>query len=224
MHLAVWMDSINQLIEANAGQPWVLVALAALCTIDGFFPPVPSESLVVGLAAVGRPPWWLLVPVAALGAVCGDNIAFLIGRRLGHTRLLTGGRRRVRTVVWARRQLRRRGPLCILVARYIPGGRVIVNAMAGATGFSYRVFLSVDVIAGVLWGGYSVAIGTGASSIIGGNHMLAMIIGILAAVAIGALLDQVLRRLMPVGAKAPRREPQQRCAEGDEAVERSRAA
>ncbi|AXE39267.1 DedA family protein [Acidipropionibacterium virtanenii] len=202
MTLAAWMDSINQLIAAHAGEPWVLVALAALCTIDGFFPPVPSESLVVGLAAVGRPPWWLLVPVATLGAILGDNIAFLIGRRLGHTRLFTGGRRRIRTVTWARRQLRRRGPLCILVARYIPGGRVIVNAIAGATGFSYRVFLAVDVIAGILWSGYSVAIGTGAASIIGDNHMLAMVLGIVLAVAIGAVLDQILRRLMPVHADA----------------------
>ncbi|QCV95426.1 DedA family protein [Acidipropionibacterium acidipropionici] len=201
MTLAAWMYSINQLIEAHAGEPWVLIALAALCTIDGFFPPVPSESLVVGLAAVGRPPWWLLAPVAALGAVCGDNIAFLIGRRLGHTRMLNGGRRRVKTVVWARRQLRRRGPLCILVARYIPGGRVIVNAMAGATGFSYRVFLAVDVIAGILWSAYSVAIGTGTASVVGGNHMLAMAVGIVLAVAIGAVLDQILRRLMPVRAE-----------------------
>lgn len=224
MHLAAWMDSVNQLIEANAGQPWVLMALAVLCTIDGFFPPVPSESLVVGLAAVGSPPWWLLIPTAALGAICGDNTAFLIGRRLGRTRLLTGGRRRVRTVVWARRQLRRRGPLCILVARYIPGGRVIVNAMAGATGFSYRVFLAVDVIAGLLWAGYSVAIGAGVSSIIGGNHMLAVIIGIVAAVAIGALLDQVLRRLMPVGRSAPQGEASADSGERAEGNAPARAA
>lgn len=217
------MYSINQLIAAHAGEPWVLIAVAALCTIDGFFPPVPSESLVVGLAAVGRPPWWLLAPVAALGAIFGDNIAFFIGRRLGHTRLFTGGRRRDRTVTWARRQLQRRGPLCILVARYIPGGRVIVNSMAGATGFSYRIFLAVDIIAGILWAAYSVAIGTGTASIVGGNHMLAMMLGIALAVAIGAVLDQILRRLMPV-----RDEPEDEIADASQESDRrerhSRAA
>lgn len=107
----------------------------------------------------------------------------------------------------------------------LPFAPMMLVRSPGATGFSYRVFLAVDVIAGLLWAGYSVAIGTGASSVIGGNHLLAVVIGILAAVAIGALLDQLLRRFMPVRARAPRKEPpHQECSEDAEAVERSRAA
>lgn len=197
MHLAAWFTEINSFIELHAGAPWVLPALFAFCTIDGFFPPVPSESLVVGLAAIGQPPWWTILLVGAAGAVAGDNIAYWAGRALGTTRLLDGGPRRRRVVTWSRDQLRRRGPLCILVARYIPAGRVAVNAMAGATRFRYKVFLVVDIIAGLAWGGYAVAIGAGASSLIGSNHLLAMAIGVVGAVLIGAVLDQILRRVMP---------------------------
>ncbi|WP_026532979.1 hypothetical protein [Arthrobacter sp. H41] len=32
-----------------AGSPWLLLILYALATIDGFFPPVPSEGVVGGL-------------------------------------------------------------------------------------------------------------------------------------------------------------------------------
>ncbi len=142
MNLTAWMASINGVIAANAPHPWVIGALWGLCVIDGFFPPVPSESLVVALAAIGHPSRWLIIPVAAAGAICGDNIAYWVGRQIGHTKLFTGGPKRQKTVAWATHQLRVRGPLCILVARYIPGGRVVVNAMAGATRFSYRVFLS----------------------------------------------------------------------------------
>ncbi|MSS46633.1 DedA family protein [Cutibacterium sp. WCA-380-WT-3A] len=197
MDMTAWMASINGVIAANASQPWVIGALWGLCVVDGFFPPVPSESLVVALAAIGHPPWWLIIPVAAVGAICGDNIAYWVGRRLGHTKLFTGGPKRQKTVAWARRQLQIRGPLCILVARYIPGGRVVVNAMAGATRFSYRVFLPVDVLAGALWAGYATAIGAGAASVLGNNHILAAAVGIIGAVIIGVILDQILQRLMP---------------------------
>ena len=197
MDLTAWMASVNGVIAANASHPWVVAALGGLCVIDGFFPPVPSESLVVALAAVGHPPWWVIVPVAALGAMCGDNIAYWIGHQLGHTKLFTGGPKRQRTVAWATHQLLVRGPLCILVARYIPGGRVIVNAMAGATRFSYRVFLPVDALAGVLWAGYATGIGAGAASFLGNNHILAATVGIIGAIVIGVILDQVLRRVVP---------------------------
>ena len=46
------MQAINDFILAAAGQPWVLLLVFACCVIDGFFPPIPSESVVVGLAAV----------------------------------------------------------------------------------------------------------------------------------------------------------------------------
>ena len=46
------VQAINDFILAAAGQPWVLVLVFACCVIDGFFPPIPSESVVVGLAAV----------------------------------------------------------------------------------------------------------------------------------------------------------------------------
>ena len=60
--LSAVVDSINNFILTSADAPWVYFALFAFCLIDGFFPPVPSESLVVGLAALvatgaGPNPW-----------------------------------------------------------------------------------------------------------------------------------------------------------------------
>ena len=84
------MQAINDFILAAAGQPWVLVLVFACCVIDGFFPPIPSESVVVGLAAVAAtadvPNPALLAATAAAGAFLGDNIAYLIGRRAGTRR------------------------------------------------------------------------------------------------------------------------------------------
>ena len=197
MNLTAWMASINSVSAPNASHPWVLGALWGVCVLDGFFPPVPSESLVVALAAVGHPPWWLVIPVAAVGAICGDNIAYWVGRQLGHTKFFTGGPKRQKTVPRATPHRRGRGPLGLWAARYIPGGRGVGNAMAGATRFSYRVFLPIDALAGVLWAGYATAIGAGAASFLGNNHILAAAVGIIGAIVIGVVLDQILRRLMP---------------------------
>ena len=64
---------------------WSLVFLAGFIAVDGIFPPVPSESLVIAMAALTAQgeghPLWLLIPVAALGAVTGDVLAYAIGTR-----------------------------------------------------------------------------------------------------------------------------------------------
>ena len=37
---------------ALVGSPWIFVVLYLFATIDGFFPPIPSESIVIALSAV----------------------------------------------------------------------------------------------------------------------------------------------------------------------------
>jgi hypothetical protein len=63
-------DAIVALIEGALNSPWGLVALAALAAVDGFFPVVPSESLVVTadvFAAAGGQSLTLVIAAAALG-------------------------------------------------------------------------------------------------------------------------------------------------------------
>ena len=40
-------DAIVALIEAALSSPWGLLGIAVIATVDGFFPVVPSESIVV---------------------------------------------------------------------------------------------------------------------------------------------------------------------------------
>ena len=62
-------------VVALVGSPWAFVVLWLLATLDGFFPPVPSETAVIALAAVsaatGRPEMWLVVVTAAVDAQAG---------------------------------------------------------------------------------------------------------------------------------------------------------
>ena len=70
---------LHDWVVALANAPWVYLALFALATIDGLFPPVPSESVVIALAALsvsaGTPNLALILLAAATGAFTGDQIA-----------------------------------------------------------------------------------------------------------------------------------------------------
>ena len=85
------VDVLNELILQAAASPWLLVVMFATALIDGFFPPIPSETVLVAAAAAavsgGDANIVLLCIAAALGAVIGDNIAYAIGRSVGTTRV-----------------------------------------------------------------------------------------------------------------------------------------
>ena len=137
-----------------AASPLVYVGMYLFALIDGFFPPIPSESLAIALAALsvasGRPNLALVITAAAAGAFTGDQIAYAIGKRLAQHRLpFLGGPRWAKTLDWAQRTLERRGASFILAARFIPVGRVAVNMTAGGVGFSRRRFVGLTAIAGL---------------------------------------------------------------------------
>ncbi|WP_431072260.1 DedA family protein [Microbacterium phyllosphaerae] len=201
------MDVINELIMQTVASPWLYVVLLAVTVIDGFFPPVPSETVLVAAAAVlaSTGELWALIPlglVAALGAAIGDNIAFALGRRLGTTRWAWMRRPRVAAAfTHAERALEQRSAALILGARYIPVGRVAVNMSAGALRFSWRRFLPLSVVAGISWSALSLTIGMLAGAWVKEQPLLSAGIGIVVALVIGLIIDRVTaarRRRAPV--------------------------
>lgn len=66
---------------------WALPTLFATTAGDGFFPPIPGETVIVMLAvgaqSGGGVAWGLVLLVAALGAWCGDQLAYALGRAVG---------------------------------------------------------------------------------------------------------------------------------------------
>lgn len=194
------VDVINDFVQQYAGSIWVLPIVFALCTIDGFFPPLPSESVVVALAAIGTagggPQLWTLGVVAALGAFTGDNIAYMIGRHGGVAKLNDSRSPRVRaTMAWAHREMHRRAATIIVAARYVPVGRVAINVTAGAVRYPYPRFLILDTVAAISWAAYSVGIGVVAGQWTKDNPLLGAAIGVGLAIFLGWQLDRLLTRL-----------------------------
>jgi len=195
--VSTFLENLETWVLALAASAWIYPALFGFATIDGFFPPIPSESVVITLAvsahATGEPNLLLVLLVAALGAWTGDQIAFAIGRAIGtdRVRLLRTARGR-KAVAWAERALAHRGASFILAARYIPVGRVAVNMTAGAVGYPRRRFMAFSGIAAVTWSLYSVLIGLVAAQWLGHEPLLAMVVGVVLGIATGFVIDRVL--------------------------------
>ncbi|WP_098468175.1 DedA family protein [Serinibacter salmoneus] len=192
------ISAIEEWVVAAAGQPWVLLVVFALCFIDGFFPPLPSESIVITMATlamtgVGQP-LWAVILATALGALAGDCVAYLIGRTVPFRTLpYLRSERGAALIRGAERQLTKRGGTYIIAARYIPVGRMLVNMSAGMVGFPFRRFVAFDAIGATLWALYSVAIGTVSGALFGSSPLVAIVVGVAGGIALGVVIDRVLR-------------------------------
>ena len=175
------MSQLYEWIIASAMSPIALVVVFMLCMIDGFFPPVPSESVVTALAAVYAPndPIRLipLVLLAALGAFCGDNIAYFIGGRL-HPVIERRWPDLAARIHAASLRIEDRGAMLIIPARFIPVGRVFVNMGAGLAEFPHRRFMAITALSGLVWATYGAAIGVAAGSWFHDNPILGISVGI----------------------------------------------
>ncbi|MAT18038.1 MAG: hypothetical protein CMF56_05660 [Leifsonia sp.] len=183
-----------------ASSPWLYPLVFALVVGDAFLVVLPSETVVVALGALAGAtgtPWpAVLVPVAAVGAVTGDLLCFLIGRRVGLDRWAWQRRGRVAAALGrAQRTVERRTAVLIFTARYIPFARIAVNLSAGASGIPLGRFLPLSAAAGLGWAIYNVAIGAGFGAALRDQPVLAIVLSVAVAITLGVIADVVIGRL-----------------------------
>ena len=158
-------DAVLQWLGDLMSSPWIYVALFLVSLIDAMLPIIPSEApmILAGVyaASTGHPNFWLIVAVSIAGAFIGDHCNYFIGRRWG-TRLLTRLARndkRAETIEKIRDLLFRRGASALIIARFIPWGRIAATLLMGALRFPLRKFSEFDLIACILWALYGTIIG-----------------------------------------------------------------
>jgi len=174
-----------------------VVGLSA--AIDVLFPLVPSETIVITasvLAAQGDLLIWLIVPSVAIGAFIGDNLCYLLGRRIGDPiadRLFDDEKGQAR-LQWAEEALRRRGAILIGVGRFIPGGRTATTFAAGTLEMPYRQFATADALAASIWALYVSMLGYLGGETFKDSLWLPLLTSFAGAMAVGAGFE-VWRRL-----------------------------
>ena len=187
------MEFINEAVLHAAGQWWIYPVLLVFFFVDGFAMVVPSETLIVALAAFsrhsGEPNLWILGATALVGAIAGDNMAFMLGRRIGLERWKWMRRPKIQKAFgWARYELDKRGAVLIFTARYIPWGAWRSTTWPAAQVSRHRRFFLLDAFACLTWVGYSIGIGLLASSFpwLHHNPLLSAGIAVVFAIVLGS--------------------------------------
>ena len=119
--------------------------------------PVPGETilLVAGyFSSTGEFNIALVMLIAAVGAVIGDNIGFAVGHHFGRAFILRVGRFVFLTpkrFEHMENYFKSHGNKTIFVARFITGLRVFAALLAGASNMRWRTFLFYNVTGAILW-------------------------------------------------------------------------
>jgi membrane-associated protein len=193
-----WLD-FNQIADWVSGAWWSYPLIFSVAMVDAFFPLVPSETVVIiggNLAASGDLNLLFVILAGAVGALVGDNISYGIGSWVGeHTvkRWFAGDKARKR-LEWAERTLDERGAYIILVARFIPGGRVAVTFSSGyIPTFPWRRFIVYDIAACTLWASYAALLGYFGGKTFESRPWLGLLIAFGIALSLGFVVEAVRR-------------------------------
>jgi membrane protein DedA with SNARE-associated domain len=144
--------------------PEAYLIVWALALGDSVVPILPSEAALITaglLSVVGELTLGWVIVAGAVGAVCGDSIAYALGRFVGRPfqeRFLNGDRAQ-RALTWSRSQLEERGGLVLIVGRYVPGGRTGATFTCGVTHYPYARFVAFDAVAAISWAVYASVLG-----------------------------------------------------------------
>jgi len=135
------------------------LAVLGAIFLEDFGVPMPGETLLIAgalLATQGHFNIYLLVAVAWVGAVMGDNLGYLIGSLGGRRLVLRFGRYLFITpkrLQYAESFFQRRGPIIVVIARFIEILRQLNGIIAGTTKMAWWRFFLYNSLGAALWVG-----------------------------------------------------------------------
>jgi membrane-associated protein len=144
--------NVDQLVQ-SFGYP--LLFLAVMAESSGV--PIPGETALITaavLASQGKLQIEWVIPLAALGAIVGDNIGYVIGRRGGRWLLERPGRfhrQRLEALSNGEVFFARHGPKAVFLGRFVLGLRIWASWLAGATHMRWRSFFLWNALGGICW-------------------------------------------------------------------------
>ncbi|MFD9425622.1 MULTISPECIES: DedA family protein [unclassified Streptomyces] len=192
-----------QSLLATFGVLGIAVAMfAETGLLIGFFLPGDSLLFTAGLLCAGTAdktaalslPW--VLAASAAGALAGAQVGYLIGRRAGGAVLSRSRSKRLREGAGRAEELLERygHAKAIVLARFVPVVRTVLNPLAGALNIPARVFTLWQVAGGLVWtvglvlAGYALG-----SSIPNVDRYLLPIVALIVAVSLLPLAIELLR-------------------------------
>ncbi len=149
-----WLADAQPFVQ-DYGLPGLFLAVL----LESMGLPLPGETLIIiasSLSALGELNIYGVAATAFTAAVIGDNLGYLIGRRLGRPFVLRHGSRfgitpdRLETV---ERIIQKRGPIIVAAARFVVLLRQLNGIAAGTAGMHWPAFLLANAVGAALWVG-----------------------------------------------------------------------
>lgn len=185
--------------------PLVVYALVALVIgLESMGIPLPGEVILVSAALLAArheldiSPVWVAVAASA-GAIVGDSVGYLAGRRWGERMFNVLGRRFPRHagpdhLAYAEHVFTRYGVWAVFFGRFVALLRIFAGPVAGALRMPYPRFLAANALGGLIWAcGTTTAIyalGTRAEQWLKGSAWIALAL----AAGVAIALSTVFRR------------------------------
>jgi membrane protein DedA with SNARE-associated domain len=143
---------------------YLLVGL--VIAVESLGIPLPGEIVLVSaalLSSQGHVNPWIVGACASAGAVVGDSIGYVIGRRGGKPLLEKLGRRFPKHfssahIASAERSFERWGMWAVFFGRFIALLRIFAGPLAGVLRMRYWKFLTANLMGGVIWAGGTTAV------------------------------------------------------------------
>lgn len=191
-----WIHAVTDRLDDWSSNWWFLVVILVIAYLDSIVPIVPSETAVIigGVAAgQGNQNVALVIAAGAVGAFLGDTTAYQVGARLRGFVERQAARRATyqARLDWAKQQIRRRGGLLLITARFIPGGRTALTVASGVTHQSLRWFTVWDAVACVLWASYAGLLGYIFGNTFKDDHTKAFLVAFGCAIGITVVIEVV---------------------------------
>ncbi|CAB4545760.1 MAG: DedA family protein [Actinobacteria bacterium] len=193
-----WITDITDTLGDWASNWWFLAVVFVIAFFDSIVPIVPSETTVIiaGVAvSVGEAeyPLWMVIVCGAVGAFLGDNTAYQIGRGFAPRFERRAQRKESfgRRLEWAADQIRERGGLLLITARFIPGGRTLLTLSSGITRQPRLWFVTWVAIACTIWATYAAGLAYVVGQPFKDNHTLAFWVAFGTALTINVMIEVV---------------------------------
>jgi membrane-associated protein len=148
---------------ASAVLPGVM--LIVFIEIGLLFPFLPGDTLLFTAGLLAAQPnapvdVWTLAPCAAVAAVIGGQLGYLIGRRLGPAEFKKKAAVKKEDARFFKKHyltsshefFERHGRKTIVIGHFVGVVRTFTPVIAGASGMRYPVFLAYDVLGALAWG------------------------------------------------------------------------
>ena len=132
-----------------------LIIFAESGLFIGFFLPGDSLLFTAGfLASQGFFNFPVLAVLCFIGAVVGDSVGYVFGRRVGAKLFEKEDSRFFKKIhlMKAHAFYEKHGGKTIILARFMPVVRTFAPIVAGTAQMTYKKFLTYNIIGGLLWG------------------------------------------------------------------------